>query len=443
MSLTRPPRLVHRASALALALAGLAAIVAPVPAGAASAVTIAIGSSLSPKTVTVAPGTRITWVNRDGDRHRVRSRLGPIEFDSGNLEPGQTWSITLSASGTYAYLDDREREDSAYHGTIVVSSSGGSSAGGGSTGGGSTGGGPTGGGAGGGSTTAPPSSATVAIGDDIFRPATVTIAAGGRVTFRNTDDRPHTATGSGAFDTGILGTGASATERFPAAGSFAYLCAIHPDMRGTVRVVAAGATTAPPPAAPKPTSTPTPQPPTTPTGPGTGAGSSGPVGIAMADFSFAPASVEVAAGTTVTWTNTGVAPHTATASDGSFDSGILVSGGTWSRRFDTDGRFAFLCTLHPAMTGSVTVVAAAAAPSAPPRASAAPPDSAGGAPVVAPASDPPPPAPSLGAEPDAAPAAATASSRDTTGPVRAIGAVLLIAFAVGGFGVLLRGLARS
>ena len=38
----------------------------------------------------------------------------------------------------------------------------------------------------------------------------------------------------------------------------------------------------------------------------------------MADFSFASTSVEVTAGTTVTWTNSGVAPHTATASDGSF-----------------------------------------------------------------------------------------------------------------------------
>lgn len=434
MTPTRSPRLVHRALglalALALALAGLAAVVAPVPAGAASTVTITIGSGLSPTTTTVAPRTRITWANRDGDRHRVRSRLGPVEFDSGNLEPGQQWSITLSAFGTYAYLDDRDREASAYHGTIIVSESTGTGAVGGSAGDGAA--------TGGGAVPAAPASATVTIGNDVFRPSAVTIAAGGRVTFRNTDDRAHTATGSGSFDTGILGTGGTATERFPAAGTFAYLCAIHPDMRGSVRVVAAGATTAPPPAAPKPAPTPTPPPATTPTGPGTPGGPSGPAAVSMADFSFTPASVKVTAGTTVTWTNTGVAPHTATAADRSFNSGILASGATWSRRFDAVGRFEYLCTLHPAMTGNVTVVAAATAPA---EGSAAPPAPAVPAPVVAtPASDPPPPSAQVGAA--AAPIAATAA-RDTTAPVRAVGAVLLIAFAVAGFGVLLRGVARS
>ncbi|MGI8477693.1 MAG: plastocyanin/azurin family copper-binding protein, partial [Thermomicrobiales bacterium] len=48
--------------------------------------------------------------------------------------------------------------------------------------------------------------------------------------------------------------------------------------------------------------------------------------VAIADFSFTPNALEVAAGTTVTWTNTDTVPHTATADDGSFDSGPLAKG---------------------------------------------------------------------------------------------------------------------
>ena len=43
--------------------------------------------------------------------------------------------------------------------------------------------------------------------------------------------------------------------------------------------------------------------------------------VSIVDFAFQPASIEVPAGSTVTWTNTGAAPHTVTADDGAFDSG--------------------------------------------------------------------------------------------------------------------------
>jgi hypothetical protein len=73
------------------------------------------------------------------------------------------------------------------------------------------------------------------------------------VTWSNEDPTPHTATG-GAFDTGNLGTGASATVTFDTAGTFDYVCTIHPQMAGTVVVEAAAATPAPTPA---PTTAPT------------------------------------------------------------------------------------------------------------------------------------------------------------------------------------------
>ena len=60
----------------------------------------------------------------------------------------------------------------------------------------------------------------------------------------------------------------------------------------------------------------------------------------------------------VTWTNRGVAPHSVTAKDGAFDSGMLESGATFAQTFATPGSYAYLCAFHPEMTATVRVVAA-------------------------------------------------------------------------------------
>ena len=83
--------------------------------------------------------------------------------------------------------------------------------------------------------------------------------------------------------------------------------------------------------------------------------------VSIVDFAFDPAAVEVPVGATVTWTNTGAAPHTATASDGTFDSGELAPGASFSHTFAAAGTFPYVCQIHPQMTGTVTVVEAAAA----------------------------------------------------------------------------------
>ena len=69
----------------------------------------------------------------------------------------------------------------------------------------------------GGSTTAPPPTATCLDRRPRLRARRRSRSrAGGSVTWRNGDDRDHTATGRGtAFDTGVLRPGASASERFP------------------------------------------------------------------------------------------------------------------------------------------------------------------------------------------------------------------------------------
>jgi plastocyanin len=76
-------------------------------------------------------------------------------------------------------------------------------------------------------------------------------------------------------------------------------------------------------------------------------------------YAFSPTSISVAAGSTVTWTNTTDAPHTVTADGGQFSSSIVNPGQTFSHTFASAGTFAYHCTVHPYMTASVIVTAAA------------------------------------------------------------------------------------
>src|SRR4051812_2663877 len=78
--------------------------------------------------------------------------------------------------------------------------------------------------------------------------------------------------------------------------------------------------------------------------------------VTMGDFFFSPASVTVAVGDTVTWHNSGQAPHTATANDGSFDTGTINAGGSGSHTFSSAGTFSYICTIHPNMKGTVRVL---------------------------------------------------------------------------------------
>jgi plastocyanin len=79
--------------------------------------------------------------------------------------------------------------------------------------------------------------------------------------------------------------------------------------------------------------------------------------VDIVDFSFSPATLEIEVGTTVTWTNGDSAPHTATADDGSFDTGTLNEGESGSVTFDTAGTFTYHCSVHPNMTATIVVTA--------------------------------------------------------------------------------------
>jgi uncharacterized repeat protein (TIGR01451 family) len=72
-------------------------------------------------------------------------------------------------------------------------------------------------------------------------------------------------------------------------------------------------------------------------------------------WGFLPTSITIHVGDTVIWTNQGSIQHTVTADDGSFDSGVIGTGATWSMTFSTAGTYSFHCAPHPWMKGTVVV----------------------------------------------------------------------------------------
>lgn len=78
--------------------------------------------------------------------------------------------------------------------------------------------------------------------------------------------------------------------------------------------------------------------------------------IEISEFAFGPAVLSVKTGTTVTWTNKDQTTHTVTSDNGTtLSSPNLGFDQTYSMTFNTPGTYAYHCTPHPFMTGTVTV----------------------------------------------------------------------------------------
>ncbi len=349
--------------AIVLSLLGFGVV-----ANAAGQLNISITTTFSPSNATIQSGTTVTWTNNDSQVHELRSTSGPAEFRSNPLSPGQTSSFTFTTPGTYTYVDHQNDKSAAYRGTIVVTD------------------GPV-------PVTTPPAStpppantppapatAAVQLAGAQFTPTSVTIAVGGTVTWTNNDASKHTVTAdNGSFDSGTLNSGATFAHTFTAAGTYAYGCDFHGNMRGTIIVTGAAGTPAPTPApAPGATVPPATTPPTTPPAPPAAPPATPAPGsiatnetVVVSNNTFNPSTITVNVGSTITWSNNDTVTHTVTADDQSFTSGLLKKSTTWSRTFSTPGTFTYFCEIHPDMTG--TVIAKAADGSAPPA--AAPPSS--------------------------------------------------------------------
>jgi plastocyanin len=85
----------------------------------------AADNRFEPPTLNVAPGTTVRWTNTGKHPHTVTDRGG--KFDSGDIAPGGTYSVTLSTPGTYRYYCKHHK---GMEGTIVVGEPGKAPAGG-------------------------------------------------------------------------------------------------------------------------------------------------------------------------------------------------------------------------------------------------------------------------------------------------------------------------
>jgi plastocyanin len=282
----------------------------------------------SPASKTVPVGSTVRFVNTGIALHTVTDRAG--RFDSGLIAGGAAFSRRFDVAGTYDIFCTLHPEMTA---RLAVTDSTGTAP-------------------------APPpptTTTTLAAGstprgnvqmrDFSFAPSSISVRSGSSLTFVNTGAAPHTVTAADrSFDSGLVQPGGVYTRRFTQPGVIQYVCTLHPAMIGTITVLDA-AGNAPP------VSTTT----SALAGAGEGAPPAASVAVEIIDLDYRPRTVTVPAGTEVLWTNTGVAPHTVTARDGSFTSELLQTGGQYRRVFDQAGSFEYFCTLHPDMVGTVIV----------------------------------------------------------------------------------------
>ncbi len=191
----------------------------------------------------------------------------------------------------------------------------------------------------------------------------LTVPVGTVVTWTNTSDRPHTVTDrGGTFDTQPIDPAGTGKVTFSTPGNYAYFCRINPaKMNGVIKVTDS-----------------------TPPSKVVRLQTYDDANIEGEKLRFDTPDLKVAAGTTVLVANVGGKPHSFTAEDGSFDTGIVQPGGekgtfagtNATLTLNTPGTFAFFCSIHPqAMKGTVTVegspvVGGPAPPSAAPRTAA-------------------------------------------------------------------------
>jgi plastocyanin len=202
----------------------------------------------TPNDVTGVVGLKITWRNEGAAPHTVTSEDGKI--DSGEIAPGDTWVRTFSKPISMRYLCSLH---TWMKGTVRISAEGttpppppppppsNNNVGTGNSEDFGTGAPP--------SNNAGPMTFNVGMvepsASDIqswtFAPNTLNARVGDTVVWKNAGAAPHTATAADkSFDSGSLDPGKSFTYKLSSTGSFGYICTLHPWMKGTLVVAAAG-----------------------------------------------------------------------------------------------------------------------------------------------------------------------------------------------------------
>jgi plastocyanin len=96
--------------------------------GTATASAVAIQNfTFTPKALTVAPGTTVTWTNHDSMAHNVMSTASislnsatTSTFASSNLSQGQTFSFTFTKKGVYFYECSIHKALASMHAEVIV-----------------------------------------------------------------------------------------------------------------------------------------------------------------------------------------------------------------------------------------------------------------------------------------------------------------------------------
>ncbi|GEM_PF-1164294 len=312
-------------------------------------------SGFSPANISVQSGGTVTWLNVGGNVHTASSLSGaPMPFDTGGLGSGQKMTIGgFVTLGTYTYTSETDclngnhvsGFDCTTGFTVVVVPAAPAEAPAPAP------------------TSAPltgpaPSAANVTITDSTFSPQTVTIAAGGTVTWYNQSNcsssqpTPTPVGGTGTscggsvhsvastasspiqFNTGGIGALQSVSLSFPSAGTYNYTSGADclTALRGTFNcgatysIVVTGSSTAP--AAPVSVSAPA---------------APASASVTITDSGINPETVNVAAGGTVTWTNQGSNVHTATSTglQPLFDTGGLSNGQSATLTMSNSGSYTY------------------------------------------------------------------------------------------------------
>jgi plastocyanin len=204
-------------------------------------------------------------------------------------------------------------------------------------------------------------------GSPDYDPDPAQVPAGNKVVWKNADTVPHTATsGSGPsdpnsgklFDTSIINAGESSNplelKEAKQGDTIPYHCTIHPFMTGQLTIAAAGAGGG--------------------GGNQTGGGGAAPGGVTLnilqgasvqGSPAYDPADLKASKGDEITVVNQDTVPHTATSGSGPsdpnsgklFDTSIInpSESGKISLAQAEPGQYDFHCTLHPYMTGKLTV----------------------------------------------------------------------------------------
>ncbi len=263
-------------------------------------------------TLTLSSGEEVTWTNAGAVPHDVVDRGGT--FDTQPILPGHSASVTFTVPGTYSYFC--RIHPTLMNATIVVTGQG-----------------------------AQARVNRIQVKEYSFGPPTLTVATGSLVEVANVGTLPHSMTAkNGAFDSGIVTPGpdegrfAGSNTAFSAPtepGRYAFFCKVHPTLMHGVLIVT-GSPRA---------------------GPALGSTAPARVNVGVRDFAFTPVEISVAPGGSVTWSNAGPSPHTATFDAVNLDTGVIQPGASASLTAPTQpGTYSYHCNIHPTLMHGVIVV---------------------------------------------------------------------------------------